>query len=168
MSLYNMLCGYNQIAGPLMFMIGLKPPDAGRFRDCYLSKDGTKILVYTRNGGGNRPDHMPDFSKHPQFVRDYDDDFDNTFATIEFNVPKEYEEMCKNMAATSDTRTGAERMNRVLEELKSGEDTPSNKRVMEIGKQICDKITSGESGDVSTEDGSIIIQQIKPNEPYKS
>lgn len=167
MSLYNMMCGYNGAAGTLMTMIGLKPSDTGRFRDCYLSKDGTKILVYTRNGGGNRPDHMPDFSKHPQFVRDYDDDFDNTFATIEFQVPKDYEEMCKNLAATSDTRTGAERMNQVLEELKSGADTPSNKRVMDIGKRVCDQILRGESGDVSTPDGSIVIHQIKPNEPNK-
>lgn len=163
-----MLCGYNEVAGTLLFMIGLKPQDTGRFRDCYLSKDGTKILVYTRNGGGNRPDHMPDFSKHPQFIRDYDDDFDSTFATIEFNVPDEYKEICNELVKTTDTRTGAERMNHVLEELKAGADTPSNKRVMEIGKQICDQITSGQSGDVSTPDGSIIIQQVTPNEPNNS
>ena len=55
MNMYNLLFGQNPNSEILKAMLGLGTKyHIGRFRDIYLSEDGTKILVYTRNGGGNR------------------------------------------------------------------------------------------------------------------
>ena len=92
MSLYNMLHGTNPLAGLYLGMLGLSPSNVGRFRDCYL-KDDT-IAVYTRNGGGNREDYeevFEELSQHENYLYDEDDDFDCTYATIYFSIPKEYE-----------------------------------------------------------------------------
>lgn len=59
MSLYNILHGRNVNSGRLLEILELdsKYP-TGRFRDIYLNKDGSQIILYTRNGGGNR-EHYP-------------------------------------------------------------------------------------------------------------
>jgi hypothetical protein len=75
---------------------------SGRFRDIFLNDEGTKIILYTRNGGGNRPYYQYVFDllrKHPLYSTDHDDDFDSTYAYIEFKVPVEYEELCMNLAS---------------------------------------------------------------------
>ena len=67
----------------------------GRFRDIfYQHEEGSdpKIVLYTRNGGGNRDYYQWVFdllSKHPLYIQDYDDDFDCTYAYIEFKAPIE-------------------------------------------------------------------------------
>lgn len=65
----------------------------GRFRDIYFeNEDEPKIILYTRNGGGNRDSYQYVFellSQHPLYIRDYDDDFDTTYAYIEFKAPQE-------------------------------------------------------------------------------
>jgi hypothetical protein len=89
MSMYNMVFGVSPAAPLLMAALNLKAADVGRFRDCYLT-DAGEIAVYTRNGGGNRDDYQDVFDaleKHPQYLRDEDDDFDCTYATIYFSVP---------------------------------------------------------------------------------
>lgn len=93
MSLFNMLHGFNPLAGVFLNMLGLEPNDCGRFRDAYLWKDegGLRIHVYTRNGGGNRDEYRPVFEKlrqHHLYERDFDDDFDSTYATIVFHLPQ--------------------------------------------------------------------------------
>ena len=52
--LYNALFGVNPIADTLLFTLGYTREDCGRFRDCYI--ENNKIIIYTRNGGGNRDD----------------------------------------------------------------------------------------------------------------
>ena len=52
MSLYNIFFGKHSQAEIILATLGLSPSDMGRFRDCFIS-DG-QIVVYTRNGGGNR------------------------------------------------------------------------------------------------------------------
>jgi len=156
MSLYNILFGVNPIALTLLigleletgklFTIGLGKLFAGRykvyrFRDIWISKDGDRIVLLTRSGGGNRecwerlnddecrplisltPEEVkahPLYEKvitpenfnanqppcsdcdqencgprfismirgHPHYIRDYDDDYDETYAHIEFRVPE--------------------------------------------------------------------------------
>ena len=64
---------------------------SGRFRDIYLNEDGTEIILYTRNGGGNRKEYWYIFeilSHHPNYLTDYDDDFDCTYAYIKFSIPE--------------------------------------------------------------------------------
>jgi len=91
MSLYNMLFGQNPLSRVILATLNLTPADTGRFRDCFVSEG--KIAVYTRNGGGNREDYMPDFSDHPCYLSDEDDDYDCTYATIYFKFPERYAEI---------------------------------------------------------------------------
>lgn len=66
----------------------------GRFRDIYFENEEgkePKIILYTRNGGGNREYYEYVFellSSHPLYIQDYDDDFDSTYAYIEFKAPE--------------------------------------------------------------------------------
>ena len=110
MGMYNLLFGENSKANELKALLGLDQvkieipdePDerfvnqcvedkiwpTGRYRDIYVA-DG-KIILYTRNGGGNRDDYWWVFEilkQHPNYIADYDDDFDNTYASIEFSIP---------------------------------------------------------------------------------
>lgn len=105
MGLYNMLFGTNPVAPVILAALDLTAQDVGRFRDAFVS-DG-KIAVYTRNGGGNREcwnDGQADCScpgciievhlpRHPYYLRDEDDDFDHTYATIYFRFPPEHAEL---------------------------------------------------------------------------
>jgi hypothetical protein len=114
MSIYNMIFGKNPASAALLALLGLKESDVGRFRDVYFT-DAGEIAVYTRNGGGNRDcwgsavdgavcrcpgciieHHLP---KHPQYLRDEDDDFDHTYATIYFSIPDEYRDEIATMGA---------------------------------------------------------------------
>ena len=54
MSMYNMIFGENAASDWLLALLDLTRADVGRFRDAYVTDDGTQIAVYTRNGGGNR------------------------------------------------------------------------------------------------------------------
>jgi hypothetical protein len=90
MSMYNTLFGSNPDAEKLLDLLGLSDVDVGRYRDCYLTKDEKEIAVFTRNGGGNRREHKDVFARlcqHPNYLRDEDDEYDNTYATIYFSIP---------------------------------------------------------------------------------
>lgn len=100
MSLYNALFGENQETPVLLGMLGVNKEYFNRFRDIALIDNGTKIQVFTRLGGGNRLDHKETWDKirkHELYVKDYDDDFDCTYAYIEYNIPNEFKETAKKM-----------------------------------------------------------------------
>ena len=90
MSLYNAMFGFNPACVIVMPMLGRKQEDYPRFRDCYI-EDG-KIAIYTRVGGNNRECGFgeEELYKDPNFVKTYDDDFDNTYATYLFDVPEKW------------------------------------------------------------------------------
>ena len=95
MSMYHMMLGINPIAGPVLYTLGLESRDFGRFRDAWLTdKDGElKMVIHTRCGGGNRPDYEEMFGQmreHPLYSKDYDCDFDPTYANIEFHIPEDH------------------------------------------------------------------------------
>lgn len=98
MSLYNMMHDLSNATFFLLPMLGKHPEEYPRFRDCftqdkeYPEYDG-HIHVYTRTGGGNREDYKAeneDMKCHPNFVADYDDSFDCTFASWIFTVPEKW------------------------------------------------------------------------------
>lgn len=101
MSLYNMVCGLNDGAEILLKCAGLSMDDVPRFRDVYM-KDGL-IAIYTRTGGENRDDYEAEngaLASRPNYVRDYDDDYDATYAHFEFEPLPEHKDfvsqLCRN------------------------------------------------------------------------
>ena len=95
--LYNMLAGWNPACVWLAPMLTDENPQSffPRFRDCWLGDGGDTIEVFTRVGGGNRDDYYEEIEslcEMPTYVCDYDDDFDCTYATFVFGVPKEWED----------------------------------------------------------------------------
>jgi len=78
MSFYNLIFGENPASDVLLATLGLSRDDVGRFRDCFVS-DG-KIVVYTRNGGGNRecwhldePEYGNPNCKHHVILKEVDE-----------------------------------------------------------------------------------------------
>lgn len=89
-------------------------PEPGRFRDAWVEKgdDGEPIIViYTRNGGGNREcychDHpepgcleqvIEDLQADPLYLSDEDDDGDRTYASFRFRCPPEVRDLLAGIA----------------------------------------------------------------------
>lgn len=91
--MYNLIFGMNENAYYLLKCLGLTREDCGRFRDCYIHNG--QIVIYTRNGGGNRSEYRYVFnklSKHPNYICDEDDEFDYTYAYIKFSFPELYKD----------------------------------------------------------------------------
>ncbi len=89
--LYNALFGMNPAASEVLALLELEPRELGRFRDVHVGCG--EIAVYTRNGGGNRGEHTAVFERlrrHPCYLRDADDGFDHTYATIYFRFPERH------------------------------------------------------------------------------
>jgi hypothetical protein len=98
MALYTMLFGKNPNSDTLWKVLDLDEYEVGRFRDVSL-RDG-QIILLTRNGGGNREDYESAFeslSGHPNYIKDYDCDWDCTYAEIVFSVPEKYKEETAKM-----------------------------------------------------------------------
>lgn len=95
MSMYELIFADGEKGMPLMGALGFKSTgDVGRYRSAWLEMDDDgkpRIAVYTRNGGNNREHYMPDLEDHPNFLFDRDDSFDNTYATIYFSIPEDFE-----------------------------------------------------------------------------
>lgn len=100
MSLYNAICGNNplyQLLHAVLSTAGELPP-IPRYRDTYTAVNAAgepRIVIYTRTGGGNRPDYEDQnkaLAAHPLYLGDHDDDFDSTFAHFEFSVPADWAE----------------------------------------------------------------------------
>lgn len=83
-----MINGYNPACLLILPMLGRKQEDYPRFRDCYVT-DENNIAIYTRVGGGNRNCGFGEEALYDDenFIKTYDDEFDETYATYEFKVP---------------------------------------------------------------------------------
>lgn len=83
-----MINGYNPACLLILPMLGRKQEDYPRFRDCYVT-DENNIAIYTRVGGGNRNCGFGEDALYDDenFIKTYDDEFDETYATYEFKVP---------------------------------------------------------------------------------
>ena len=94
MSLYNLVNGFNPACVVLLPMLGRKQEEYPRFRDCFLSEDMKRIVIYTRVGGNNRGCGFDEEALYsdPNFVTTYDDDFDSTYGYYEFNVPEKWKD----------------------------------------------------------------------------
>lgn len=113
MSLYNAINGVNPATFFILPMLGKRPDEYPRFRDCFIGglenadendqfgipkkkiSDEKVISVYTRVGGGNRESYeneIEELRKMPNYIRDYDDDYDSTYATFIFSIPEKWKE----------------------------------------------------------------------------
>ena len=94
MSLYNLINGFNPACIFFLPMLGRKQDKYPRFRDCYLSDDEKRIIIYTRVGGGNRNCGYGEDELYadPNFVKTYDDEYDSTYGYYEFNVPSQWKD----------------------------------------------------------------------------
>jgi hypothetical protein len=98
-SLYNLVNGVRPAAFTILPMLGKHAEEYPRFRDCFTKDEArpeldNHIHVHTRVGGNNRDDYEDEIAamrSHPEFVTDFDDDFDCTFATYVFRVPAKWQ-----------------------------------------------------------------------------
>lgn len=138
MSLYNVLFQENEDATVLLGMIGCTRNMFQRYRDVNLNKEGTVITVLTRLGGFNRKDYKQVFKnvkRNPNYIRDYDDVFDNTYCYIDFKVPEKYKKTCKVMVPKEDQPSIKELFDKEIAESKiPGSD--AEKRMMALAEQI--------------------------------
>lgn len=149
MSLYNALFGRNPASRLLLAMLDLTEGDVGRFRDCYLARDENKklkIVIYTRNGGGNREDYQAvtdALQSHADYLTDYDDDFDCTYASYEFKVPEKFAATAEELASlgAESSVSPMEKFKALIENLQKGDaNDPAVKRAMDVGKDIFGRI----------------------------
>lgn len=91
MSLYNMINGFNQACVIILPMLGRKPEDYPRFRDCFVVNN-SEIGIFTRVGGNNRNCGFgeEELLKDPNFLRTFDDSFDSTYGFYIFRVPDKW------------------------------------------------------------------------------
>lgn len=149
MSLYNLLFGVNQDADELLKMLDLTQDDFGRFRDAYLNENGISIIVYTRCGGGNRDYYEDVFSKmekHPEYVTNYDDSFDCTYAYFVFNVPEKFKKQTKLMCDKTKPKNVHEKLQEAIDDMdKNGEGSGYVEKMEPIINKI--KEAFGEGGE---------------------
>jgi len=167
MSLYNMLFGYNPLTGVVLSALNIDTSNIPRFRDAYYNAEDNHLVILTRTGGGNR-DHYEnmdsrrnswwceldvpteddlagpyneDLRKHPNFLWDQDDDFDNTYAVFFYSVPEAFEPIFntyKDINAGLDNPM--ERFKQMIEDLSSGNSTPETERAKEVGTSLVNAI----------------------------
>lgn len=108
MSMYGLVVGSDQNSDRLNDILELEKYDTGRERDTYVRKydEETYIVLLTRNGGGNREDYESSFDslqKHPNYVSDWDCDWDCTYAEICFSIPEKHREEVMKMNVSKDS-----------------------------------------------------------------
>lgn len=141
MSLYNQLFGTNEDTPILLGMLGVNKDFFYRFRDIFLCNDGNSIKVYTRTGGGNRKEYKENWKEirnHNLYIKDYDDDFDETYAYIEFNIPEKYKKTAKKMFK-GEPITVEEQFKKECKEM-SIPGTDAYKRAEKIAEQIINSL----------------------------
>ena len=119
--MYDMLGLRNdELAMAFLTMAGLELEEIPRFRDCYPTKNGKAIIVYTRTGGPNREEYTEELENlynKDNFINDYDDDFDSTYMSLEFTPQPKYKAMLESITNENPqaSLTGAEKLQKVLE-----------------------------------------------------
>ena len=148
MSLYNRLFGENENAIPLLGMLSLTRKSFGRYRDVYLNKEGTKITVISRIGGNNVAEYKDVYTnlrKHPNWITDYDDAFDSTYAYFEFTVPDKYAQTCKMIAPKEDRLSVGDMFKKETEEA-GIPGSAASKRMEQIAMELFENLSGDEDG----------------------
>lgn len=113
-NMYQLVHGVSPATFFILPMLGKHADEYPRFRDCFVQRHSfqmkddlpimqpdeivsmpDKIYVLTRLGGGNREAYAKEIEalrKSSYYEEDYDDRFDNTYATFVFRVPGKWRE----------------------------------------------------------------------------
>lgn len=145
MSLYNRLFGENPDATALLGMLSLTRKDFERYRDVYLNKGGTRIIVVARIGGTQKKYYKHVFKtikKHPNYIKNYDDEFDQTYTYFEFSIPEKYAHTCKSFAPKEERLSVGDMFKKEAEESQIP-GTEAYKRAEEIAAEIMKNLESG-------------------------
>lgn len=154
MSLYNALFGENPFSVTLLEMLGTTRENVPRYRDCFLSEDGTEIVIHTRTGGGNRDayekggEYWEDgqidndtLRALPGFLGDADDDSDCTYADFRFSIPEALKPQIALLKELGAVSNPAERWQSLLEDLRKGDTSkPEVKHALAVGEKILGQI----------------------------
>lgn len=146
MSLYNKLFGENEEAPAILGFAGLTRGMFMRYRDCYLNPEGTVVTVITRIGGGNRKEYRQahtDIKRHPNYICDYDDAFDDTYCYFEFKVDDKFLETAKKIAPKEQHISVGDMFKKEVEEANIP-GSPAAKRQEEIAESIFRAIENGD------------------------
>lgn len=147
MALYTQLFGENEDAMAILGFAGLTREMFPRYRDVFLDDKGLTILVYTRIGGANREyykDAIETLKQHKQYVCNYDDHHDETYAYFKFNVLPEYVDTAKKVFKEDPVSVWDKFQNHI----KKAKDPNSEeyKKDQEIADQIMRAITGQPNG----------------------
>lgn len=145
MSLYNQILGTHPFIKQLLLILGLDFKEYGRLRDVYLKKENEKlvIVVFTRNGGGNRNSFEEVFAnlrQHSNYLCDYDDKFDSTYAYIEFSIPEKFLAIAKEIYQITPEERGIKLFMYIMDNINTT--NPFAIKTVEVSKEIADKIIS--------------------------
>ena len=96
-SMFNAVAGFSPTAQTALILLDIfsktqLEAEVPRFRDAFIDPDKMVVVLMTRTGGGNRAEYAEAneaLTKRPGFIRDYDDDFDSTFAYWEYELNEE-------------------------------------------------------------------------------
>lgn len=165
-----MVHGMNPLSGALLATLGIDPANVSRFRDCFLARQeggALEIHVYTRMGGGNRGhEHWAEkddplqqvdgvgcpctscrmefgLSSHPNYLRDFDSDFDSTYATYVFSIPEAFREDLEQLVTLKPEaipRSPADRFRDFMEKMQTRPEDPGVRRVVEALAPVFDAI----------------------------
>lgn len=97
-------------------MHGIPHEEHPRFRDCFVSDDENSIEVLTRVGGGNRNCGYgeEELMQHPNFIKTYDWDEDNTYGWYIFSVPEKWKEDFDKIVSGNPTEISDEYFNEMI------------------------------------------------------
>lgn len=149
MALYTQLFGENKDAVAILGFANLNRDMFPRYRDVFLADKGTTIIVYTRIGGSNRIDYKQEIEnirKHNQYITDYDDNFDNTYAYFKFNILPKYLDTSKYMFKEEPLNV-TQLFERHIERAKD-ENSEEYKKDLKIAEQIMKAIDSQPNGGI--------------------
>lgn len=148
--LYNIIFGEFEHADKLLDILDLDKAMFGRYRDCFPNNDGTRIIVLTRCGGGNRKDFeivFTEMRKHPQYLGDYDDPTDETYCYFEFEVPVLYLPQTKPLADGEPVLTIGAKFE-IEKNLLDKNDPGAMKRADKIAKSMQSQIDANPDGGI--------------------
>ena len=148
MALYNSLFGVHPAAKYLLKILDLDIEKLGRFRDIYIEEkaDDHRIILFTRLGGGNRSDYTHVYEllrKHPDYIRDYDDDFDMTYSYIEFKIPENYKNEVLEIYKLFPEKRGVFLFKKINGKIEKGIKDEETENFYKVGEKIFNQMKNG-------------------------